>query len=171
MLDIIHDMPTPLIFGGMFLLSFGAWSLVLRLVVAPRLAAVERRQKLALLALPECFRHVSAALLIPGVANEGIPSTFLHSLVIGDVLTAVLAMASVVALRRGAGYAIVLTGVFNLVGLADLLKNVVYGMNIGIADHFGAAAFIPTMVVPLMLLIHLWIFAELVYGKREADAT
>jgi hypothetical protein len=167
----MEAMPTPLVFAGMFVLSLCAWTLVLRSVVAPRLLGKPRQETLALLALPECFRHVSALLLIPGVANEGLPSDFVHSLVIGDVLTAVLAMVSILALRRGARWAIASTWIFNVIGTLDLLKNVVHGMSIGVADYFGAAAVVPTMGVPLMLAIHVWIFAVLVSRREPTETT
>lgn len=163
-------MPTPLVFAMMFVLSLCAWVLVLQSTVAPRLRGMDRRRTLSLLALPECFRHVSAALLIPGVANEGMPQSFVTSLVVGDVLTALLAMASVVALRRGTSYAIGLTWVFNIIGTADLLKNVLHGMSVGVPDYFGAAAFVPTMGVPLMLVIHVWIFIVLRSSDESGSA-
>jgi hypothetical protein len=162
-------MPTPLVFAGMFALSLCAWTLVLRSVVAPRLAGKPRREALALLALPECFRHVSALLLVPGVANEGLAPDFVTSLVVGDVLTAVLAMVSILALREGARWAIASTWIFNVIGTLDLLKNVGHGMIIGVADSFGAAAVVPTMVVPLMLAIHVWIFAVLTSSILGGD--
>ncbi|MCA9707725.1 MAG: hypothetical protein KDK70_17880 [Myxococcales bacterium] len=153
--------PTPAVFAGMFVLSVCGWVLVLRTVVAPRLAGLARLERLTVLALPGCFRHVSAVLLVPGVAGPGLPGPFVGSLVVGDVLTAVLAMGAVVALRRGAAGAVALTWGFNVVGLADLLKNLIHGMSLGVADHFGAAAFVPTMVVPLMLCVHVWSLVEL----------
>lgn len=145
-----------LVFGVTSILSAVAWFQVLRVVVAPRLATLERESTVRWLLLPQQFRHVSAVMLLPGVASPSLDASWLRWLVIGDVVTAVLAMAAVLALGRGGRGALALAWVATLVGLADLVKNVATAPAAGASDHMGAAAFIPTMIVPLMLLLHLW---------------
>ncbi len=158
--------PTTAVFAGMALLSGVAWALVLRTVVLPRLKGVERRRKLQLLLLPQQFRHISALLLIPGVASPSLDPGWVRWLVIGDVATALLAIAAVLALDLKSRAGIPLAWLASVVGLVDLLKNVATAPAAGASDHMSAASAIPTMGVPLMFLMHLLALRALARDHR-----
>ncbi len=165
----VETVPARVVFALIAALSTVAWAVVLRVAVAPRLSTLERTPKLRLLLLPQQFRHVSALVLLPGVASPHLDAAWVRSLVVGDVATAVLSISAVVALGRPGRAGIWLAWVATLVGLVDLVKNVAAAPAARVADHMGTAAFVPTMVVPLMLLLHLW--ALRVLSARSDAAT
>ena len=64
-------------------------------------------------------------------------------------------------------------GNFNLEGTADLVNAVVQGARVNIADGYalGPAWFIPTFVVPALLVAHVLIFWLLLRPQRPAGTT
>jgi hypothetical protein len=73
--------------------------------------------------------------------------------------------------HRDAG--IVAAWVFNVVGLADALRNCVMGMKTGAPAHMGAGVLIPAFGVPLLIVSHALIFKLLIdhaRTTRELDA-
>jgi hypothetical protein len=85
----------------------------------------------------------------------------------GDLTTSILALLAVATLRSRPGTLVV--WVFNIVGTVDLL-NAFYQadrLGVGIAPGLqGAAYFIPTVLVPLLLVTHLLVFCILL--RRDA---
>ena len=51
-------------------------------------------------------------------------------------------------------------------GLGDMLHNLATAARVGAAEHLGAAWYGPAFVVPLMLVVHILIFAILLRGRR-----
>jgi hypothetical protein len=69
-------------------------------------------------------------------------------------------------LRSAAGVAVV--WIFNLWGSADLLNSFYQGPHAGLlAGQLGAAYFIPTLVVPLLLITHGLAFRILLQHQPE----
>jgi hypothetical protein len=80
----------------------------------------------------------------------------------GDVVAAVLALLAILALKRSWGFAVALVWAFNLWGAADLLNAIYQGIALRIdPGEFGAAFYIPTLVVPALLVLHAFAFAVL----------
>ncbi len=69
-----------------------------------------------------------------------------------------LALLAIVALRSRWRAAPALTWVFNIVGSVDLVNAL---RHTDVAPLFGAAWYIPTMLVPLLLVTHFMIFRRL----------
>ncbi len=67
-------------------------------------------------------------------------------------------LLALLALRTGTAGALVLVWIFNLVGTADLLNAL---RRVDVAQSFGAAWYIPTFLVPLLLVAHFMIFVRL----------
>jgi hypothetical protein len=97
-----------------------------------------------------------------------LPDDFARPAAYGDLATCILALLAIAALRTRAGA--VLVWVFNIVGTVDLL-NAFYQadrLGVGIAPGLqGAAYFIPTVLVPLLLVTHVLVFRILL---RNGDA-
>ena len=96
---------------------------------------------------------------MPGVVSPDLPAAFARPAAYGDLVTAVLALLALAALQSRLG--IVLVWVFNLWGIADLLYAFYQGNLTGIGPalgQLGAAYFIPTLVVPLLLITHGLVF-------------
>ena len=82
---------------------------------------------------------------------------FARSAAYGDLAAALLALLALVTLRRRPG--MVLAWIFNLWGTVDLL-NAFFQANVSglLPGQLGATYFIPTVVVPMLLITHGLIF-------------
>ena len=124
-------------------------------------------------------RILGAAFLMLYAAGR-LPSTFAHSAGWGDIAVGVLAIPVVWAIRhRVAGWRWI-TGAWNLLGVVDLLTAVTLGVGSApgsmvrfIYEAPGSGAItafpwvmIPAFFVPLFLLTHIAIFAELAASAR-----
>ncbi len=69
-----------------------------------------------------------------------------------------LALLALVILRKGWGIAIPLVWLFNIVGSVDLLNAL---RHVDVVPDLGATWYIPTFLVPLLLVTHAMIFARL----------
>jgi hypothetical protein len=101
------------------------------------------------------------AFLVPGVVAEPLPKGFALPAAYGDLATGVLAILALVALRGKWGAAPGLVWLFNIVGTVDLVNAVFQGLRLGAQNDFGAAWYIPTFLVPALLVTHYLIFAHL----------
>ena len=114
------------------------------------------------------FRFIGLAFLVPGVVSPELPSAFARPAAYGDLLAAALALLALAALRSPLGIGLV--WVFNLVGTADLLHAIYLGrIGVGVEPgQLGAAYFIPTVVVPLLLVTHGLVF-RLLLARDDAQ--
>ena len=156
---------------AIFLLQFAMTLLVVALIafwyLAPWLSRLTATSALAILLLPHAFRHIGMSFLVPNLNNGVLPDAFATGASYGDLLSAFLAIAALVALRWGTAIAIPLVWIFNTVGTVDLLNAL---RQTEVIDHFGATWFIPTFFVPVLLVTHVMIFARLVQSGRSTVA-
>lgn len=106
-----------------------------------------------------CFRFIGLAFLVPGVVSPDLPAAFARPAAYGNLITVILALLALAALRSRLG--IPLVWAFNLVGAADLLNAFYRANQAGVGRKpglLGAAYFIPTLVVPLLLITHGLVF-------------
>jgi hypothetical protein len=147
--------------------SFIAWGIVTARYIWPELRLQRRADALRPLLVLHSFRFVGLAFLIPGVVSPDLPAAFAHSAAYGDIVAAILALLSLVMLPRGAG--VVFSWIFNLWGSADLLNAFYRANNAGLsAGQLGAAYFIPTFVVPLLLITHGLVFRILTQHQTDS---
>jgi len=147
--------------------SFVTWGIVAARYIWPALRFRQAAEALRPLLTLHSFRFIGLAFPVPGVVSPDLPSAFAHSAAWGDIIAATLALVSLLSLPRGAG--IVLAWAFNIWGAADLL-NAFY-----LADHagllpgqLGATYFIPTVLVPLLLITHGIAFRILLQRRNES---
>ena len=158
-------MPAQALFGISVAFSFIAWGIVSAQYLWPELRDQPRAQALRPLLVLHSFRFIGLAFLVPGVVAPELPAAFAHPAAYGDVLTAVLALFALAALQTKLG--ILLVWVFNLWGTADLLYAFYKGNSVGLVPgQLGAAYFIPTVIVPLLLITHGLVFRLLLQGDR-----
>jgi hypothetical protein len=149
--------------------AFGclAWAIVATLYIWPKLRVLPRADALRPLLVLHSFRYVGLAFLVPGVVSPDLPSAFAHAAAYGDIVAATLALLSLALLRSAAG--VVLAWIFNLWGSADLLSAFYHGNSAGLAPgHLGAAYFLPTFAVPLLLVTHGLAFRILLRQRSES---
>jgi hypothetical protein len=147
--------------------SFIAWGIVTARYIWPELRLRQRAEALRPLLILHSFRFIGLAFLVPGVVSADLPSTFAHSAAYGDIIAAALALLSLLSLSSGAG--VVIAWIFSLWGSADLL-NAFYQANHAelLPGQLGATYFIPTLVVPLLLITHGLAFRILLQHQNES---
>ena len=158
-------MDSQAIFGLQFLLSTVVIGLLARWIGAPWLRTLSQRRALFWLTVPHAFRHVGMMFLVPNVLAQRLPDYFAKPAAYGDLIAGLLALVALFALKEGWARAQTAVWLFNVVGTLDLLNAV---RHIEVVTSFGAAWYIPTMIVPLLLVTHAMIFSRLL-KPRHAD--
>lgn len=156
------------LFGLSVLMSFIAFGIITKLYIWPRLRVMSREEALIPLVIPHSFRFVGLSFLVPGVVSPSLSSTFAIPAAYGDLVAAILAVVATLALSARVSWAIPIVWVFNVWGAADLL-HAIYQGQIGVRigpGSLGAAFFIPTVVVPPLLVMHGLIFWQLLRPKQ-----
>jgi hypothetical protein len=117
-LPAVHNDP---LFGLSVLTSFVVFGIVAKLYIAPRLNAMRREDALGCLVAPHMFRFVGLSFLVPGVVSPALSSAFAAPAAYGDMIAALLAIVSTIALAARATWATALVWLFNIWGTGDLL--------------------------------------------------
>ena len=147
--------------------SFVTWGMLAARYVWPRLRDLPRADALRPLLMLHSFRFIGLAFLVPGVVSPDLPSAFAQSAGYGDVIAATLALLSLLLLPGSAG--VVSAWIFNLWGSFDLLNAFYQANRTGLSPgQLGAMYFIPTVIVPLLLITHVLIFRILLQRKNES---
>ena len=133
--------------------SFAAWAILTARYIWPELRLRPRADALRPLLMLHSFRFIGLVFLVPGIVSPDLPPAFAQPAAYGDIITAALAMLSLLLLPNPIGF--VVAWICNVWGVADLL-NIFYeaGRSGLVPGQFGAAYFIPTVVVPLLLITH-----------------
>jgi len=155
------------IIGLSVLLCFIAFGIVTANYITPHLRAWSREDAIKALAAPHMFRFVGLAFLMPGVVSPTLSPAFANPAAYGDLTAAILAMIAVLGLSVRASWAMLAVWIFNIEGTADLLFAYYQGI-VGAPQPpgaLGAAFFIPTLIVPQLLVTHALIFRQLLRGK------
>ncbi|MHC4976450.1 MAG: hypothetical protein ACYTF7_07570 [Planctomycetota bacterium] len=147
------------IFTIQFILSIVVWGIVLQTTLIPLLNRAPRSQKLFWLILPHTFRHIGLAFLVPALNAGQLDAEFASSAAYGDLAAGFLAILAILAIRASVKGTVTLVWIFNLVGTIDLLYALSHE---GVLEDFGATWFIPTFLVPLLLITHAHVFITLV---------
>jgi hypothetical protein len=151
-------------------LSFVAWGIVTRQYIWPVVRSQPRPDALRPILLLHSFRSVGLAFLIPGVVSPNLPAAFARPAAYGDLAATILALLAWATVRSRLG--IVLVWAFNILGSADLLNAYYQGnrTGVGLAPGLqGAAYFIPTILVPLLLITHGVVFRLLLQRSTAAS--
>ena len=162
-------MASQLLFFVSIAFSLIAWGIVTARYIWPEIRLRERAEALRPLLVLHSFRFIGLAFLVPGVVSPDLPSAFAHCAAYGDIIAAALALLSLLSLTRGAGIAVVWA--FNLWGTVDILNAFYQANHAGLlAGQLGAAYFLPTFVVPLLLITHGLAFRILLQHQNSAEA-
>jgi hypothetical protein len=161
-------MQPQVVFGISVLQGFVVWGMIGARYIWPALRGRPRTEALRPVLLLHAFRFVGLAFLVPGVVSSDLPDAFAQPAAYGDLATSLLALLAMATLGSQLGTIIV--WVFNIVGTVDLL-NAFYQadrLGVGITPGLqGAAYFIPTVLVPLLLVTHALVF-RILFGTTAA---
>jgi hypothetical protein len=156
------------IFGLSALLSLVSSAVVATLYLWPFLRVKERESALAVLVAPHMFfRFIGLSFLVPGVVSPSLPAGFAVPAAYGDMVAGLLAIVATIALSKRAHWAIPAVWLFNVWGAADLVFAGLQGARTNMdPEALGAAFFIPTAIVPPLLITHALVFLLLVQPRR-----
>jgi hypothetical protein len=158
-----------LVFNISVAFSFVVWGIVTYQYIWPALAGQPRADALRPILLLHAFRFVGLAFVVPGVVSPDLPIAFAGPAAYGDLATATLALLALATLRSPPG--IILVWAFNVLGTVDLLNAFYQGDRTGVGTNpglQGAAYFIPTLLVPLLLVTHALVFRILLGTEATA---
>ncbi|MHB8544593.1 MAG: hypothetical protein ACYC9S_11420 [Leptospirales bacterium] len=153
------------IFFASIAFAFVAWGVLASRYIWPELRRRNQVEALRPLLILHSFRFIGLAFLVPGVVSPDLPTAFARPAAYGDIVSATLALLSLLMLPRKSGFAAV--WLFSLWGFGDLLFAFFKGNQAGLqAGQLGAAYFIPTIFVPLLLITHGLVFRILLGRVR-----
>jgi hypothetical protein len=154
-------------FFGSIAFSFIAWGIVTARYTWPELRLRQRAEALRPVLILHSFRFIGLAFLVPGVVSPDLPSAFAHSAAYGDITAAILALLALIALPSTSG--VVIAWIFSLWGTADLFNAFYQANHAGLTPgHLGSTYFIPTLIVPLLLITHGLGFRILLRHENES---
>jgi hypothetical protein len=109
--------------------------------------------------LAHSLRHIGLVYLIPQVVPELPPAAFANPTAWGDVASATLALAALLAVRRGGAFGWPAAMLFNVVGFLDLGYATWLARQVELMSFkIGVAYVLPVIVVPALLVSHVVLF-------------
>ncbi|HZM44051.1 MAG TPA: hypothetical protein VFC14_04415 [Burkholderiales bacterium] len=142
-----------------------------RIYVLPRLPELEPRAVLVPILLLHSFRHLGLMFLAPGATYAGISPQFAYPAAYGDLAAALLALAALPAVVRGATSARLLVWIFNLEGTVDLAAAIALATIHEASPLMGPAYWIPSFWVPALLVTHYITFLMLLRHWRKSPTS
>ena len=166
-------MDSKAIIGISVVLGFVAFGRVAQLFIWPRLREMRREDALQVLVAPHMFRYVGLSFLMPGVVTPTMPASFANPAAYGDLVATLLAIVATMALSARSSWALAVVWLLNIEGTVDLLFAYYQGViGVGLAPGvMGAAFYIPTVFVPLLLVTHFMMFRLLLRAEGFAGGT
>ena len=137
-----------------------------RIYVLPKIGQTNPRAILIPILILHSLRHLGLMFLAEGATYPGMPPQFAYPAAIGDLVTAVLAFISIIAVaenREGSRFSVWL---FNVTGSVDLLLAITLATIYDVPPFMGAAYWIPAFWVPALLVSHYVVFVVLLAGRR-----
>lgn len=157
------------LFGIQFTFSLAAYALAAWWYLAPRLARLPREIALVPLVWIHVLRIAGGTILAPGAVGDAVPADFRNMIGYGDMLTALLAMVALVALRLRVRYAIALVWLFVVVGLVDTVNAIIESMRFSVFNlPLGVNWVIVTSYVPALLVSTVMILIQLRRPRSSA---
>jgi hypothetical protein len=162
-----------LIVGISVLFCFVAFGRVFQLYIWPRLQDLSPDDALRILVAPHMFRFVGLSFLAPGVVSPDMVPAFANPAAYGDLAAAVMAVIASFALTARASWALGFVWLLNIEGTFDCLLAYYQGVvGVGLPPGaLGATFYIPTLIVPPLLVTHLAMYRILSDPRRVAEAS
>lgn len=157
------------VFGIYILVSFVSAIVIAKLCIWPWLRSMNQNDALIRLVAPHMFiRFVGLSFIVPGVVSPRLPAALPVPAAWGDFVAGLLAIIAVIGLSKRTGWAIAVAWIFNIWGAGDFLFAYVQGARVHLnPGDLGAAYFIPTAIVPPMLVTHALIFLLLARNEQR----
>lgn len=157
-------MGTEQIFQMQFFLSMIVTAMVGIWWVRPWLRRIDYYDGLFWLTVPHALRHLGMVFLVPAVVHADMPQDFAVEAGYGDLAAGLIALIALPALHYRLAAALPLVWLFNIVGTVDLLNAL---PQVGAIPFFRSAWYIPTFIVPVLLVTHALMFEALIARLRN----
>jgi len=158
------------LFGIQFTVNLILLSLLARWYVAPKLKNLPLQSALIPLVWIHAFRIIGLTILTPGAVSSSVPIAFREMVAYGDLAAALLALGSILLLRKGARIAILTVWIFNTVGVLDLINATVQGMRHDVfSQPLGINWLVVTFYVPALWISSIMIFYLLLTRRQRSE--
>ncbi len=142
------------------------WSTIAKLLVSPAIQRLEENDRLTVWMIPQMFRVLGTGLLVQNLAPD-LPHSFSLPTAIGDSLTAVLALISIIALRKKWPSARAFAMVCTIVGSVDLAVALPHAAAIKVANYLTGQWYVPAAILPLMVVSHVMAMGMLFRRRKQ----
>ncbi|RMF21483.1 MAG: hypothetical protein D6756_12370 [Cyanobacteria bacterium J083] len=139
-------------------LSCLAFLLIAQWYLIPVLLKRPREEALQPLLLLHSFRHFGLMFLASGAVKFELPTQFAIPAALGDLIASLLAFLALAFIRLNWKPAIFMVWLFNLEGTVDLFNALIQGIRYKTWNGMGATFWIPSLIVPALLVAHYIIF-------------
>jgi hypothetical protein len=150
------------LFRIQFTMSLVAFALIARWHVWPHLSSMPRVLALVPLLWVHAFRVVGGTILAPRSVGPGVPMAFREMIGYGDLITALLAVAALIALRGRLPRGIWLVRLFLAIATIDTVNAIVQSLRYETLHALGVSWVIVTLYGPALLVSSLMIFLLLI---------
>jgi hypothetical protein len=158
------------LFSIQFTFALIAYALAARWYVVPRLRPLSPAAALVPLVWVHVFRIVGGSILAPGSVGPGVPSEFREMVGYGDMVTAILALGTLIGLRARWSGAVAFVWVFVAVATLDTVNAIIQSMRYSVFDDpLGVNWVIVTLYVPALLVSTFLIVVELLSADQTAE--
>jgi hypothetical protein len=161
-------MDTFVVFNLQFTFSFILFALLARWYAMPRLRALPAGEALALALFPGATRFMGLVFLVSSV-TPGMPAAFGVPAAYGDTLSAIIALAALLANRAGSPAGRPLAWLYVVVGGADLAYGLFLGFQHQLWNHLGGAWTYIIFAFPVVVLGLIVTTRLLLSPQKEAD--
>ena len=153
-------------------LTILVYALIARWYLAPAMSRFSFHQKVGYLMLPHALRHIGLTAIVQVVVDPKVPKEWSQPVGYGDLITAGLAIVTLLALRGRWPIAIGLVWLTNIVGFADFANAGIQATRYEAFNYqLGGFWFLPTFFVPSLVVTHVWMFAILIRGGAASGKT
>ena len=139
-------------------LSLIAFILIARWHVAPRVMRLSREDALVALLWVQVFRYAPLTLYAPGQVDPRIPADVAAAVALGDLVSGLVALAALLALKLRVPGAIALVWIFTIIGIGDLVFATLKAVGAQMyAFPMGWNWYILNFYVPMLVVGHIMI--------------
>ncbi len=153
------------VFAIQFVWFLVVWTVLARLLVIPFVQRLDISDQFSIWLLPQLFRVLGMGLLVENLAPD-LPDSFALPTAIGDSVTAVFALLSIIALQNKWNSARPLVWVCNLIGTVDLAIALPHAVVTKAPIYLTAQWYVPAVVVPLLIVSHVMIWRTFFRDRR-----
>ena len=154
-----------------FSMSLIAYSLIFFWYVQPRVSKMPFEKALLPMLLVNVFRFAGLTLLVSGQASTSIPIEALAEAAYGDLISAILALVAVIALRGKSSFAVPLIWLFTIVGFADILNVGRIAVQVELFSYpIGGMWLVLSWYLPTVTIAHFYILYRLFNREPKASS-